>query len=177
MPMGTCRLMDEIGIDVLVKVGKIMHDGLGSRAYPASLSHKATEKGLLGKKSNKGFYLYDEAGKSTGVNPEMQAILPSQKKAMDETTIQMRVILPMINEAANILQDKIVTEASTVDIGLIYGIGFPPFKGGLLKYADSEGLDRIADSISKFASEVNNDRYALSPYLANLVKENKKFYN
>ena len=177
MPMGVCRLMDEVGIDVLVKVGKIMHDGLGERAYPSSLSAKLVEAGLLGKKNNKGFYLYDETGKQQGINPDAVKLLPSSKKDMDETQIQMRVFLPMINEAANILADKIVDHASAVDLGVIYGIGFPPFKGGLMKYADSEGLDRILTSIEKFAETVSKDRYAPSPYLKNLVDSKKKFYD
>ena len=95
---------------------------------------------------------------------------------MDETSIQMRLILPMINEAANILDEKIVDSADTVDLGLIFGIGFPPFRGGLLKYADSEGLERIKGAIEKFASEVNEQRYELSPYLKKLVENKQKFY-
>jgi 3-hydroxyacyl-CoA dehydrogenase/enoyl-CoA hydratase/3-hydroxybutyryl-CoA epimerase len=177
MPMGPCRLMDEVGIDVLVKVGKIMNDGLGERAKPSELSAKIAELGFYGKKSSKGIYLYDGKGKQGDVNPEVASILPSKKVSMDETTIQMRVFLPMINEAASILQDGITKRASTVDIGLIYGIGFPPFKGGLLRYADSEGLDKIAEAIENFAQTVNKDRYQLSPFLKKLVDEKKKFYD
>lgn len=177
MPMGVCRLMDEVGIDVLVKVGKIMHDGLGERAYPSALSHKVVDAGMLGKKNSKGFYLYDEAGKQQGVNPDVLKILPQTKKEMDEIQIQMRVFLPMINEAANILADGIVQKASQVDLGVIYGIGFPPFKGGLMKYADTEGLDRILESIQHFADTVSKERYKPSDYLVNLVNQKKKFYD
>ena len=95
---------------------------------------------------------------------------------MDETTIQMRVFLPMINEAANILEEKIVDDAGTVDLGLIFGIGFPPFRGGLLKYADAEGLDRITRAINDFAETVDPKRYELSSYLKNLVDTKTKFY-
>ncbi len=176
MPMGPCRLMDEIGLDVCAHVGEIMEEGLGARAKANSLSHKAVEKKLLGKKSQKGFYLYDEKGKQQGVNPEAEGMLPKDKISMDETTIQMRVVLPMINEAANILEENIVDSAATVDLGLIFGIGFPPFRGGLLRYADVEGLDRIKVAIEKFAQEVDSDRYQLSAYLEKLVSEKKKFY-
>lgn len=177
MPMGACRLMDEIGIDVLVKVSKIMYDGLGERAKASDLSLKATESDMYGKKNKKGFYLYDEKGKQGEINPEMLKLLPKNQKHMDETEIQLRVFLPMINEAANIIQDGIVDKASTVDLGLIYGIGFPPFKGGLLKYADSEGLDKIGDQINKFCESVDKDRYALSPKLKELIEQKKKFYD
>jgi 3-hydroxyacyl-CoA dehydrogenase/enoyl-CoA hydratase/3-hydroxybutyryl-CoA epimerase len=176
MPMGACRLMDEVGIDVCAHVGEIMEAGLGARAKANHLSEKAVAAGLLGKKNGRGFYLYDEKGKHTEVNPDVLNLLPSKSKEMDETTIQMRVILPMINEAANILEEKIVDSADTVDLGLIFGIGFPPFRGGLLKYADSEGLDRIKGAIEKFASEVDSDRYELSGFLAKLVENKQKFY-
>jgi 3-hydroxyacyl-CoA dehydrogenase/enoyl-CoA hydratase/3-hydroxybutyryl-CoA epimerase len=177
MPMGACRLMDEVGLDVCVHVGEVMEQGLGARAKACELSKHALDKDLLGKKNGKGFYLYDEKGKETGVNPTAEAILPKNKKNMDETTIQMRVFLPMINEAAMILDEKIVDDAATVDLGLIFGIGFPPFRGGLLKYADAEGLDRIKIAIERFASEVDQDRYQLSPFLAKLVEDKKKFYD
>jgi len=176
MPMGACRLMDEVGIDVCVHVGEIMEKGLGARAKACELSHKAVEGELLGKKNKKGFYTYDENDKQIGVNPDMVKLLPSKKITMDETTIQMRVFLPMINEAASILEENIVKDAATVDLGLIFGIGFPPFRGGLLKYADSEGLDRIKVAIDNFAESVDKDRYALSPLLQKLVDDKKKFY-
>ncbi|MFN8369661.1 MAG: 3-hydroxyacyl-CoA dehydrogenase NAD-binding domain-containing protein [Bacteriovoracaceae bacterium] len=177
MPMGPCRLMDEIGIDVGVKVGKIMYAALGERARACELSHKVSDLKCLGKKNGKGFYLYDENGKVGAINPEVTAILPTTPKVLDETAIQMRLFLPMINEAAQILDEKIVENASTVDLGLIYGIGFPPFKGGLLKYADSEGLDRILGALEKYAAEVNKDRYSPVPYLKKLVNDKKKFYD
>lgn len=176
MPMGACRLMDEVGLDVGMHVGEVMEKGLGARAKASPLSKKAVDKNLLGKKNKKGFYLYGEGGKQEGPNPEMQELLPSQKKSMSETEIQMRMFLPMINEAANILKDGIVENAATVDLGLIFGIGFPPFRGGLLKYADSEGLERILGAIEKFSQEVDSDRYEASPLLKELVEKKKKFY-
>ncbi len=176
MPMGPCRLMDEVGIDVAVKVAKIMHEGLGARAKSNDLSEKLETAGLLGKKNSKGFYLYDEKGKHSGVNPEMDSFLPANKIKMDEVDIQLRVFLPMINESAMILDEGIVSKALDVDLGLIFGIGFPPFRGGLLKYADSEGLDNIVHKMKKFADDVDSDRYQLAPLLSKLVDEKRKFY-
>jgi 3-hydroxyacyl-CoA dehydrogenase / enoyl-CoA hydratase / 3-hydroxybutyryl-CoA epimerase len=176
MPMGPGRLLDEVGIDVAVKVAKILHDGLGDRAGSSSLSSKMVENGFLGRKNQKGFYLYDEAGKVTGENTEMNSILPQSKKRMSETEIQMRVFLPMINEASTVLADGIVTEPAMVDLGLIFGIGFPPFRGGLLRYADGEGLGRIVDALENFAAKISTDRYTPSDYLKNLVEQKRKFY-
>jgi len=92
-------------------------------------------------------------------------------------TIQMRLFLPMVNEAAYILADKICDKAATIDIGMIYGTGFPPFKGGLCRWADQEGLDRIVERINNFAREVDADRYALAPMLSLMVQDKKKFYD
>lgn len=177
MPMGPCRLMDEIGIDVCVKVGKIMNDGLGERAKPSELSTKLYEAKLLGKKNGKGFYLYDEKGKVTGKNPEIAKLLPAKKIRKDEMEIQMRLFLPMVNEAAYIFADKIVDKASTVDVGMIYGTGFPPFRGGLCKWADQEGLDRIAERLNNFAKEVSPERYQIAPFLSLMINDKKKFYD
>lgn len=176
MPMGACRLMDEVGLDVGLHVGKIMEKGLGARARACELSQKAVDANLLGKKNKKGFYLYDDEGKTTGVNPAMQDLLPKEKKNIGETEIQMRMILPMINEAAAILDDKIVADAATVDLGLIFGIGFPPFRGGLLKYADSEGLERIVSSLERFAQDVDSERYRPVGLLLKLAKDKMTFY-
>ena len=82
----------------------------------------------------------------------------------------------MINEAAQILDEGIVKASEDVDLGLIFGIGFPPFRGGLLKYADNEGLDRILDALKNFEGNVSGNRYRPVPYLEKLVKEGKKFY-
>jgi len=177
MPMGACRLMDEVGLDVGAHVGEIMEQGLGQRHKASSLSVKAVEKQLFGKKNFKGFYTYDENGKQEGVNPEMLELLPKENKSMSETELQMRMFLPMINEAAYILEDKIVEDAATIDLGLIFGIGFPPFRGGLCKYADSEGLDRILESLEKFTQSVDEHRYGPSKLLKDLVSDKKKFYD
>ncbi len=177
MPMGPFRLIDEIGIDVGMKVGKILHDGLGPRLKPNDLVTKLYEAKLLGKKGSKGFYLYDEKGKVTGRNPEVQKMLSGKKMKMDEMIIQMRLFLPMVNEAAYIFADRIVDKASTVDIGMIYGTGFPPFKGGLLRWADQDGLDTLAARIRTFSKEVSAERFALAPFLEMMIADKKKFYD
>lgn len=176
MPMGPGRLLDEVGIDVGVKVAKVMYEGLGERAHPSKLSSRLVEKNFLGKKNSKGFYLYDEKGKVTGPNPEIEDLLPKEKKKMSESELQMRLFLPMINEAAAILKDGIVTTASDVDLGLIFGIGFPPFRGGLLRYADGQGLDKIHEALVNFSKTVDSNRYAPSPYLSELVETKTTFY-
>jgi 3-hydroxyacyl-CoA dehydrogenase/enoyl-CoA hydratase/3-hydroxybutyryl-CoA epimerase len=177
MPMGPCRLMDEVGLDVAAKVGKILYNGLGERMTPSALSGQLTDKGLLGKKNKKGFYLYDEKGKKTEVNQESFKAYRKEGKSIDPRHCQMRLILPMINEAASTLEDKIVDGPKDVDLALIYGIGFPPFRGGLLKYADDLGLDKIKSEMNKLATDIDSSRFKLNNYLDLMIKEKKKFYS
>lgn len=176
MPMGPCRLLDEVGIDVGTKVAKVMNEGLGARATPSKFSGKLVEKNLLGRKTNKGFYLYDEKGKPTEINPEVEQMLPANKKKMSQQEIQMRLFLPMVNEAAAILKDGIVQTAGDVDLGLIFGIGFPPFRGGLLRWADKEGLDKLVSALESFKSTVDKDRYAPNEFLLELTRNKTPFY-
>ena len=86
-------------------------------------------------------------------------------------------MLPLIFEVARCLDEGIVATAEEADMALLFGIGFPPFRGGLLKYADAEGLDRVAEAINGFASTVDKNRYELSSYLKNLLDNKKKFYD
>lgn len=176
MPMGPCRLMDEVGIDVCSHVGEIMEEGLGARAKANTLSERAIKSNLLGKKNKSGFYVYDESEKQLEINPKMIELIGATNIKMDETTIQKRLFLPMINEASMILDEKIVDDAGTVDLGLIFGIGFPPFRGGLLKYADSEGISRIIKALNQFKDSVSADRFTPSKYLLDLGQNNKTFY-
>ncbi len=176
LPMGPCHLMDEVGIDVSNKVGKILFDGLGERFKPSSFSEKLLELNLLGKKNQKGFYLYDEKGKKGEINPDLKAILPETSKTSDSEMMKKRLIYPMINEAANCLEDGIVSKADSLDLAMIFGIGFPPFKGGLLKYADDKGLDEIQKTIANFQNEVSQERFKLSTYIEKLIKQKKSFY-
>ena len=177
MPMGPCRLLDEVGIDVAAKVSDILHQGLGERARPGDIPTEMVKRGLLGKKSGEGFYLYNNGKKGPEINKEMRALLPRKASSMDETEIQMRLFLPMINEASFILQEKLVDGPSTIDLGLIFGIGFPPFRGGLLRYADSERLPKIVEALERFSREVNVERYQVGDYLRGLVERQEDFYS
>ena len=114
------------------------------------------EKNFLGKKTGKGFYKYDSKWKIQGVNPEVEQMLPSNN-AMERKEIQMRVVFQWLMRPAYILDDKIVEKADQVDLGLIFGIGFPPFRGGLLNMQTEEGLDRLMTALNGFSEEFLND--------------------
>ncbi len=176
MPMGPFRLMDEVGLDTLVKVGKILEEGLGDRTRACNLSEKVVELNYLGKKNNRGFYRYTEKGKEDGFNEELLAALKLPRIDLTEQKIQQRLFMPMINEASYILEEKIVENPIDVDLGMIFGTGFPPFRGGPLKYADSKGIDFILKVLQELQNEVSQARYAPSNFLLKMQKEKKKFY-
>ncbi len=180
MPMGPFRLMDEVGIDVCIKVLKIFKASFGDRMQVSTLTDKFTDlKDRMGRKTKKGFYLYDDAGKSTGVDPEVYKALglnpPTSKFETKE--ILDRGILSMVNEAAlALLDDKIVESAEEVDLAMIFGTGFPPFRGGLLKYADAEGLKNIVERLEGFEIKFGK-RFKPTKPLVDLVNKGQNFYS
>jgi len=179
MPMGPLHLIDEVGIDVGVKVAKIFHKAFGERAAPSKSMMKIAETGRLGKKNKKGFYLYDDRGYKLNLDPTIYKDLglPMPTKKLDEKTVVDRGIFAMINEAAlAYLEDKIVETPEDVDMCMIMGTGFPPFRGGLLRYADSVGSEKIVDTLEEFAVKFG-PRFKPSNPLKQMAKTNRKFYN
>ena len=175
MPMGPVRLMDEVGLDVAYHVGTYLESCFKDRMKGAPLLKAISETKFLGKKGGAGFYFYDDKGKETGLNPELQNLLPSAKPAPPEGSLQERMVLPMINEASRLLAEGIVRTAGEVDLGMIMGTGFPPFRGGLLRYADTLGAARLAERLSALAQQVDS-RFAPSPQILDLAKHNATFY-
>ncbi len=171
MPMGPFTLSDEVGLDVGVKVLHILEAGLGSRFKSCSIFDEVFTLKLLGKKSGKGFYIH---GHKRGVNSQVQALVKHNNQTSDEEALK-RMIYIMINEAARILEEKVVDEADTVDIGMIMGTGFPPFRGGLLRYADSLGIDKIVKDLEWLESRFKDGRFKPADHLFNLKKNGLKF--
>jgi 3-hydroxyacyl-CoA dehydrogenase/enoyl-CoA hydratase/3-hydroxybutyryl-CoA epimerase len=175
MPMGPLELIDEIGIDVGYKVAKILEASYGQRMRVPDIFESIKEKGLLGKKTKSGFYLHQ--GKNKKPNPDIYNLIkyPGKKIISDENTLK-RMIYIMINESARCLEENVADRPSTIDIGMIMGTGFPPFRAGLLRYADKAGIENIVKALKDFERETEDVRFCPCNYLLNLAKENKKFY-
>ncbi len=88
-----------------------------------------------------------------------------------------RMIYIMINEAARCLEEKVIDSPATVDIGMVMGTGFPPFRAGLLRYADSCRAASIVRDLERFQNEVNRERFEPSAYLRALAQKDEKFYS
>ena len=161
MPMGPIRLADEVGLDTAAKVAKILHNAFGARAQASAFSETMAKAGYLGKKNDKGFYIYEQ-GKPTGLNPELEPLAAKYRTArgnnLTDAELVQRMIYPMINEAALALEEKVVRTPGEVDLGMIMGTGFPPFRGGLLRHADSETPRRIVDALEKFSVAGGGER-------------------
>jgi 3-hydroxyacyl-CoA dehydrogenase/enoyl-CoA hydratase/3-hydroxybutyryl-CoA epimerase len=154
MPMGPMALLDEVGIDVAAKVAGILRDRFAGRIQQSRVVETLYADHRLGKKGGKGLYLY-ENGKRKDPDPAVYKLLGvaaphpvNAKEAVD------RMVFSMINEAAMILDEKIVGSAAELDLAMIMGTGFPPFRGGLFRYADAVGLPDIVARLEEFASRL-----------------------
>ncbi|MEK7084210.1 MAG: 3-hydroxyacyl-CoA dehydrogenase NAD-binding domain-containing protein, partial [Patescibacteria group bacterium] len=162
MPMGPFTLSDEVGLDVGVKVLHILEAGLGDRYKPVDIFNKIYEKKLLGKKSGKGFYIH---GKKRVVNKDVQDMVEGEGGVFNRDDALNRMLLIMINEAARCLEEGVIDGPDVVDVGMIMGTGFPPFRGGLLRYADTEGIDTVVEILSDLEEEFKDGRFKPCGYL------------
>lgn len=152
MPMGPFRLLDEVGLDIVAEVSETLIAGLGPRFEPAPVVAAVVETGRTGRKGGRGFYLYEDDEKA-GVDPEVARIVDrhSGDAPVEAETARDRMTFVMVNEAARILGEGVVDRPADVDIAMIMGTGFPPFRGGLLRYADARGLEAIVQSLRDYA--------------------------
>jgi 3-hydroxyacyl-CoA dehydrogenase/enoyl-CoA hydratase/3-hydroxybutyryl-CoA epimerase/enoyl-CoA isomerase len=181
-PMGPAYLLDVVGIDTAHHASSIMAESFPDRMgfKNKTILEVMYEQKRFGQKNNLGFFEYeiDKKGKPTKkVNSAVYEIIkPVVKRTIDITDedIVMRMMLPMIIEASRCLEDKIVTSATEVDMGLLLGLGFPPFRAGALKYADSIGLKKLEEESKKYQGL--GKLYELTPYMVDLAKNNKTYY-
>ncbi len=176
MPMGPCRLVDEVGMDIARHAGDTLAAAFGERMAPAASLVALGESGRLGRKGGRGFYLYGD-GKRKGFDPTVYADMgqSSQRATPDPALVRDRMAFAMVNEAARILEDRIVTSAADVDLGMVMGTGFPPFRGGLLRYADDRGLEEVLKAVRGFAETCGN-RFRPAPLLVELAEAGETFH-
>lgn len=177
MPMGPFALMDEVGLDVCIKVLKIFKKAFGARIEIAGLMDKLASSERKGKKNRKGFYTYDDRDKRQGVDltvyTELGLPVPTDPLSIKECL--ERGVFAMVNECSRaLIEDKIVETPNEVDLAMITGTGFPPFRGGLLKYADSIGTPYIVDQLELYGAKHARLKPA-APLIA-MAKSSQKFY-
>ncbi|MCH8872934.1 hypothetical protein IH824_09225, partial [candidate division KSB1 bacterium] len=176
MPMGPLNLLDEVGIDVGYKVSKILQEGFQNRVVPSKVIEKLNDDGRLGKKGGKGLYIYQ--GKNKRADESVYALIADLRKSdgsISKEEIQNRLIFVMLKEAVLCLEEEIVRRARDVDAGMIFGTGFPPFRGGLLKYADTLGSKSCAEEMNKLADKFG-ERFEPPKLLTKMANSNERFY-
>ena len=181
MPMGPMRLMDEVGLDVAGHVGPILEQGLGVRYKQIPQFAKILKENAkyLGKKTGSGFYHYDAKGKQLGVNSAIKdqiiAVQKKGKSALPLSEISDRCVLIMLNEAAYILSEGIVSRPEDLDLAMVMGTGFAPFTGGLLNYADSRGIKKCVDKLLELEKKYGF-RFKPHPLLVKMASNNEFFF-
>ena len=181
MPMGPFILADVVGIDVGVKVAHSLEEAYGERMRVADILEEIYQnhKTLLGKKVGKGFYIHTA---QNHVNGEVNKILSKVRSAKNIHTIYIRdeeiidrCILMMANEAAKCLEENVVKNASYLDMAMIMGCGFPPFRGGVLKYVDSCGIENVVKKLQEL-NKKHGKRFEVSKLLLEMAQRKQKFY-
>jgi 3-hydroxyacyl-CoA dehydrogenase/enoyl-CoA hydratase/3-hydroxybutyryl-CoA epimerase len=174
LPMAPFVLADEVGNDINLKVFQSLSKAYPERIRVPPILEKVNAQGLLGKKTGKGFYIHHK--KSTKPNPQIKELLTKNRGVnLSDQDIVDRLTLSMIHEASLCLEEKIVTKPGYLDIAMIYATGFPPFRGGLLRYADSIGIAAVVNKLKKLQS-VYGKRYAPTTLLLEMEREDKTFY-
>ena len=181
-PMGPAYLMDVVGIDTGVHAAQIMADAFPDRMKMPNktVAEYLFEAKRYGQKNGVGFYSYapDRKGKpKKSVDPSVEEYISKGKKnevqVSDEEIVE-RMMLPMIFECARCLEEKIVGTPQEVDMGLVLGLGFPPFRAGALKYADSIGLKKLEELSAKYIEL--GQMYAITDGMKAMAAENKTYY-
>ncbi len=151
MPMGPLELTDLVGIDVAAHVAENMRAAYGDRMESAPIWKQLKElrqKNLLSSTS-----LLTGKGKDKRLNESVADAIGGKRQPMSREQIIERLIYPIINEAARCIEENIVEKPEDIDLAMVFGTGFAPFRGGPLRYADSIGLDRIVQRLEQFAAE------------------------
>jgi 3-hydroxyacyl-CoA dehydrogenase/enoyl-CoA hydratase/3-hydroxybutyryl-CoA epimerase len=176
-PVGPITLIDEVGIDVAAKSGNIVADAFGERMAPSQSLQRVISAGRLGRKGRKGFYKYDESGKKGDVDQTVYDLLPTgpQRLVARPEEIQRRTVFAMLNEAARCLEDEILRSARDGDVGAVFGIGFPPFRGGPFRYMDALGIGNVVRTLEELNARYPA-RFEPAPILRRMANRDQRFH-
>ncbi len=174
-PMGPFAMSDLAGMDV----GWRNRKSLGVKAV---IADAICEKGDYGQKTGKGWYVYETGARAGRPNPEVEALIVDAsrrlgiaRRPIDKQEIVERLVYPMINEGARILEEGIAQRPGDIDVIWIYGYGFPVWRGGPMFYADTVGLGAVRDRLAALAKSSGDKRHAPAPLLERLANEGATF--
>ena len=185
MPMGPFRLADLVGMEVGVHVGKNFIEDFPERVYESPLIPSLLDAKRLGEKTKSGFYSYDDRRKAS---PDMDAIAPFIENARKNRKVPLpghpeqlgfsaqdiveMIFFPVVNEACRVLDEGVAVKAADVDVASVLGMGFPPFRGGILHWADQMGAKKIYARLTEFGKKYGG-LYEPCAYLTNCAHQGK----
>lgn len=154
LPMGPFTLLDELGLTLCFSVASELYRTFGERFRTPPLMDAIANGGFTGKASGKGMYVWEDGGRKLHVNEELLKLgdvkISTEKPSAEELEIiQDRLLMPMMDEAARCLEEKVVRKPRELDLALVVGAGFPAFRGGPLRYCDQLGIPEVVARIKK----------------------------
>jgi 3-hydroxyacyl-CoA dehydrogenase len=180
-PMGPFQVVDLAGGDIGWATRKRRAATRNPKARYVQIADRLCERGWFGQKTGRGFYLYPEGSRSGSPAPEVEAIIDAEReragitpRTFTDEEIMRRYMAAMINEGANVVHEGIALRPLDVDVTFLYGYGFPRYRGGPMKYADTVGLATVLADIREFAKE-DPLFWQASPLLIDLVERGADF--
>jgi 3-hydroxyacyl-CoA dehydrogenase/enoyl-CoA hydratase/3-hydroxybutyryl-CoA epimerase/3-hydroxyacyl-CoA dehydrogenase/enoyl-CoA hydratase/3-hydroxybutyryl-CoA epimerase/enoyl-CoA isomerase len=178
MPMGPITLHDVVGMDTALFAGRVVAAAYADRMFEPKILAALVEAGRLGQKTGAGFFAYSKGSQRGKPDPALDPILAKCRRGtpreFSAQELSDRMFLPMLIEASRALAEGIARNPEDLDMSLILGIGFPPFRGGLLRWADSVGAAKVLEMLKPY--EKLGKRFEPSPMLIELARTGKKFY-
>ncbi|MBN8981481.1 MAG: enoyl-CoA hydratase/isomerase family protein [Rhizobiales bacterium] len=175
MPMGPFAMGDLAGLDIGWRSRK-------DRGIKSEIADAICEAGRFGQKTGKGYYKYEAGSRAPLPDPDIEKLIEEtttkmglKRRQISDDEIFERLMYPMINEGARILEEKIAQRPSDIDVVWLYGYGWPIYRGGPMFYADTVGLKKIADRLSVYAKQTNDPSLEPTPLLKKLADEGKTF--
>jgi 3-hydroxyacyl-CoA dehydrogenase/enoyl-CoA hydratase/3-hydroxybutyryl-CoA epimerase len=176
-PVGPITLLDEVGIDVGGKIGGVLADAFGERFASSESMQRVIAAGRTGRKGGKGFYTYGKDGKKGGVDNSVYEYLPTGTARADvhPEEIQDRTVLAMVNEAVRCLEEGVLRSPRDGDVGAVFGLGFPPFRGGPFRYVDTESAEMIIRRLEQLNARFA-PRFVPAGLLLEMAERRRRFY-
>jgi len=173
-PVGPVALLDEVGLDVAEKAGSVMHEAFGERMKPAGAMSRMLGATRLGRKNGRGFYHYRE-GHKAGVDKSVYPLLGVRPTDANADLVERRLVYSMLNEAAMACSENVVRSARDADIGAIFGIGFPAFRGGPLRMIDDLGAGRVVETLYQLQEQFG-ERFRPAAALLDMSRRSGRYY-